>query len=184
VLQVNLRRAQMLRFFARRGPAVVALDACGGSHHWARKLKAPGRDVRLIPPQYVKPYVKRGKNDCNDAEAICEAAGRPGTRFVLVQDRGPAGAGAGAESTPDAGRSAHATGQHDASALAAGFAAAQAAGEMASGPDPALLAVAVMVFIMGQMHLSTLAPQLVGDAAWRAFVEERVAALLGLRRRD
>lgn len=68
----------------------------------------------------------------------------------------------------------------DAGAMAAGFAAAQAAGEMASGPDPALLAVAVLVFVMGQMHLDTLAPQLVGDAAWRAFVEELVATLLGL----
>jgi AcrR family transcriptional regulator len=72
----------------------------------------------------------------------------------------------------------------DASAMAAGFAAAQAAGAMASDPDPALLAVAVLVFIMGQMHLGTLAPQLVGNAAWRAFVEERVACLLGLHRRS
>jgi len=68
----------------------------------------------------------------------------------------------------------------DLGAMAAGFAAAQSAGEIAPGPDPALLAVAVMVFIMGQMHLGTLAPQLIGDAAWRAFVEELVAALLGL----
>jgi transposase len=85
VLRVNLRRAQLLRFFAKRSATVVALEACGGSHHWARKLKAQGHDVRLIPPQYVKPYVKRGKNDRNDAEAICEAAGRPGMRFVLVK---------------------------------------------------------------------------------------------------
>jgi AcrR family transcriptional regulator len=72
----------------------------------------------------------------------------------------------------------------DTGAMATGFAAAQAAGKMAPGPDPELLAVAVMVFIMGQMHLGTLAPHLVGDAAWRAFVEERVAVLLGLRRTD
>jgi transposase len=63
----------------------VALEACGSSHHWARKLAALGHTVRLIPPQYVKPYVKRGKNDQVDAEAICEAAGRPGMRFVAVK---------------------------------------------------------------------------------------------------
>lgn len=72
----------------------------------------------------------------------------------------------------------------DSGAMAAGFAAAQAAGQMASGRDPALLAVAVLVFIMGQMHLDTLAPQLVGDATWQAFVEELVAGLVGLRGRS
>jgi transposase len=85
VLRVNLRRAQMISFFRRRPPIEVALEACGGSHHWARKLIALGHDVRLIPPQYVKPFVKRAKNDRNDAEAICEAAGRPGMRFVLAK---------------------------------------------------------------------------------------------------
>jgi transposase len=85
VLRVNLRRAQMLPFFKKRPRTEVALEACGSAHHWARKLTALGHDVRLIPPQYVKPYVKRGKNDRNDAEAICEAAGRPGMRFVLTK---------------------------------------------------------------------------------------------------
>ncbi|HUB14637.1 MAG TPA: IS110 family transposase [Acetobacteraceae bacterium] len=85
VLRVNLRRAQVIGFFRKRAATVVAMEACGGSHHWARKLSALGHDVRLIPPQYVKPYVKRGKNDRNDAEAICEAAGRPGMRFVLAK---------------------------------------------------------------------------------------------------
>ena len=85
VLRVNLRRAQVIGFFRKRAPTVVAMEACGGSHHWARKLTALGHEVRLIPPQYVKPYVKRGKNDRNDAEAICEAAGRPGMRFVLAK---------------------------------------------------------------------------------------------------
>ena len=66
-------------------PTEIAMEACGGSHHWARKLSALGHEVRLIPPQYVKPYVKRGKNDRNDAEAICEAGGRPGMRFVPVK---------------------------------------------------------------------------------------------------
>jgi transposase len=85
VLRVNLRRAQMLPFFKKRPRTEIAMEACGSAHHWARKLMALGHDVRLIPPQYVKPYVKRGKNDRNDAEAICEAAGRPGMRFVLTK---------------------------------------------------------------------------------------------------
>jgi transposase len=85
VLRVNLRRARMLSFFRHRPRTVVALEACGGTHHWARQLLALGHDVRLIPPQYVKPYVMRGKNDRNDAAAICEAAGRPGMRFVLAK---------------------------------------------------------------------------------------------------
>ena len=85
LLRVNLRRPQLLGFFKRHAPTVVAMEACGGSHHWARKLQTLGHEVRLIPPQYVKPYLKRGKNDRNDAEAICEAAGRPGMRFVLAK---------------------------------------------------------------------------------------------------
>ena len=85
VLRVELRRAGVIRFFSKRARTVVAMEACGGSHHWARKLSALGHDVRLIPPQYVKPYVKRGKNDRNDAAAICEAAGRPDMRFVMAK---------------------------------------------------------------------------------------------------
>jgi transposase len=85
VLRVNLRRAQMIPFFKKQPPTEVAMEACGSSHHWARKLTALGHNVRLIPPQYVKPFVKRAKNDRNDAEAICEAAGRPGMRCVLVK---------------------------------------------------------------------------------------------------
>jgi transposase len=85
VLRINLRRAQLLAFFKKRPRTEVALEACGSAHHWARKLTALGHDVRLIPPQYVKPYVKRAKNDRNDAAAICEAAGRPGMRFVLAK---------------------------------------------------------------------------------------------------
>jgi transposase len=82
VLRLNLRRAQMIPFFKKHQPTEIAMEACATSHHWARKLTALGHDVRLIPPQYVKPFVKRSKNDRNDAEAICEAAGRPGMRFV------------------------------------------------------------------------------------------------------
>jgi transposase len=85
VLRVNLRRAQMLPFFKKHLAAEVAMEACASSHHWARKLTALGHNVRLIAPQYVKPFVKRAKNDRNDAEAICEAAGRPGMRFVLAK---------------------------------------------------------------------------------------------------
>jgi hypothetical protein len=85
VLRINLRRAQMISFFRKLPPTVIALEACGGSHYWARELTALGHTVRLIPPQYVKPYVKRGKNDRNDAEAICEAAGRPVDRSALEQ---------------------------------------------------------------------------------------------------
>jgi transposase len=85
VLRVNLRRAQILPFFKKRPRTQIAMEACGSAHHWARKLTALGHDVRLIPPQYIKPYVKRGKNDRNDAAAICEAAGRPGMRFVLAK---------------------------------------------------------------------------------------------------
>jgi transposase len=85
VLRVNLRRAQVLSFFRKRSRTEIAMEACSGSHHWARKFTALGHDVRLIPPQYVKPYVKRAKNDRNDAAAICEAAGRPGMHFVLAK---------------------------------------------------------------------------------------------------
>jgi len=85
VLRINLRRAQMISFFRKLPPIEIAMEACGGAHHWARELIALGHEVRLIPPQYVKPYVKRGKNDRNDAEAICEAAGRPGMHFVPVK---------------------------------------------------------------------------------------------------
>ena len=85
VLRINLRRAQLTSFFAKLPPTEIAMEACGGAHHWARELTALGHEVRLIPPQYVKPYVKRSKNDRNDAEAICEAAGRPGMHFVPVK---------------------------------------------------------------------------------------------------
>ena len=85
ILRTNLRRAQLIPFFKKLPPTDIALEACGGSHYWARELTILGHMVRLIPPQYVKPFVKRGKNDRNDAEAICEAAGRPGMHFVPVK---------------------------------------------------------------------------------------------------
>jgi transposase len=85
VLRKTLRRADVERFFAALAPALIGLEACGASHHWARVLRGLGHEVRLLPPQYVKPYVKRGKNDAADAEAICEAMSRPGMRFVPVR---------------------------------------------------------------------------------------------------
>ncbi len=85
VIQRDLRRHQFEAFFAKLPPLEVAMEACGGAHHWARQLAAHGHQVRLIPPQYVKPFVKRGKTDRADAEAISEAAARPGMRFVPVK---------------------------------------------------------------------------------------------------
>lgn len=85
VLRRQLSRAAMEAFFAKLPPTLVALEACGASHHWARTLAAMGHEVRLIAPQLAKPYVKRGKNDAADAEALCEAAGRPTMRFVPVK---------------------------------------------------------------------------------------------------
>ena len=85
VLRRNIRRTDLEAFFTKLPPTVVALEACGGSHHWGRRLASLGHTVRLIPPQYVKPFVRRGKNDRNDAEAICEAASRPGMPSVPVK---------------------------------------------------------------------------------------------------
>src|SRR5215217_5760938 len=79
----KLRRAQVLSFFATQPRCTVAMEACGSAHHWAREIGRLGHGVRLIPPAYVKPFVKRQKNDAADAEAICEAAQRPTMRFVL-----------------------------------------------------------------------------------------------------
>jgi transposase len=81
----QLRRAQMLPFFANVAPCRVAMEACGSSHYWARKLQAFGHSVQLIPPQYVKPFVKRNKNDAADAEAICEAMARPNMPSVPIK---------------------------------------------------------------------------------------------------
>ena len=80
-----LRRSQVLTFFERLSPCLVGIEACGTSHYWAREISALGHQVRLIPPAYVKPYVKRGKSDAADAEAICEAVGRPTMRFVEIK---------------------------------------------------------------------------------------------------
>lgn len=85
VFSKALPRGRVLEFFDRVEPCIVALEACAGAHHWSRELSRLGHDVRLIAPQYVKPYVKRQKNDANDAEAIAEAASRPTMRFVAAK---------------------------------------------------------------------------------------------------
>lgn len=85
VLRKRLSRGRVERFFAALPPAVVGMEACGGAHHWARVLQGLGHEVRLLPPAYVKPYVKRNKTDGRDAEAICEAMQRPSMRFVAVK---------------------------------------------------------------------------------------------------
>jgi transposase len=85
VLRENLSRVRFEKFVTTLAPTEVVLEACGSSHHWGRFLQRLGHRVRLIPPQYVKPFVKRGKNDRNDAEAICEAASRPTMRSVPVK---------------------------------------------------------------------------------------------------
>jgi transposase len=85
VVRKRLTRGQMLRFFVQVEPTLIGMEACGGSHYWARELSKLGHTVKLIPPQYVKPYVATNKNDANDAEGICEALSRPKMRFVPVK---------------------------------------------------------------------------------------------------
>lgn len=85
VLRRKLRRREMVEFFEKLPATVVAIEACGASHHWARLLGSFGHEVKLIPPQLAKPYVRRGKNDAADAEALCEAMSRPTMRFVPVK---------------------------------------------------------------------------------------------------
>lgn len=84
-LKKRLRRGQLLTFMQNLPPCLVAMEACGGAHYWARKFQSYGHTVKLIAPQYVKPYVKTNKNDYNDAEAINEAVGRPTMRFVGIK---------------------------------------------------------------------------------------------------
>ena len=85
VLRKALRRGQKRPLFSKPTPCLIGIEACGTSHHWARELMRLGHDVRLMPPAYVKPYVKRGKTDACDAQAICEAVTRPTMRFVAVK---------------------------------------------------------------------------------------------------
>jgi transposase len=82
VLEKRVKRDNLLNFFVNLKPCIVGMEACGGSHHWARELEKLGHTAKQMPPQYVKPYVKTNKNDRNDAEAICEAVTRPNMHFV------------------------------------------------------------------------------------------------------
>jgi transposase len=86
VLRKQLKRDQFIAFFANLSPCLIGMEACGGAHHWARKLQALGHTVKLMAPQFVKPYVKSNKNDVADAEAICEAVTRPTMRFVPIKN--------------------------------------------------------------------------------------------------
>jgi transposase len=88
VLRRQMRRSEMIRYFEKLPPALVAIEACGCSHHWSRVLQSFGDEVKLIPPQYVKPYVKRGKNDAADAEALCVSIGMEPGPPIGVQ-KGP-----------------------------------------------------------------------------------------------
>jgi Transposase len=85
VVERELRRRQLLPFVAQLRPCLVGMEACGGAHYWAREIAKRGHEVRLMSPRFVRPYVKSNKNDARDAEAICEAVGRPSMRFVAVK---------------------------------------------------------------------------------------------------
>jgi transposase len=85
VTKRQLKRKGVIAFFAQLPPCVIGMEACGSAHYWARELRKLGHTVKLMPPKYVKAYVKRGKNDAADAEAICEAVTRPSMRFVAVK---------------------------------------------------------------------------------------------------
>ncbi len=86
VIKKQLRRNQLAEFFVNLPPCLIGMEACGGAHHWARKLQGFGHTVKLMAPQFVKPYVKTNKNDAADAEAICEAVARPNMRFVPIKN--------------------------------------------------------------------------------------------------
>lgn len=88
VMKKQLKRAQVIPFFANLQPCLIGMEACASAHFWARKLEALGHTVKLMAPQFVKPYVKSNKNDAADAEAICEAVGRPNMRFVAIKSAG------------------------------------------------------------------------------------------------
>ena len=85
VIRRQLKRRYVMTFFQKLPPCLVGIEACASSHHWSRELQAIGHSVRLMPAAYVKPYVKRHKNDATDAEAICEAVTRPNMRFVATK---------------------------------------------------------------------------------------------------
>jgi transposase len=85
MLRRRLSRHELVSYFAKMSPCLIGMEACSAAHHWVRELSRVGHSVRLIPPQYVKPYVKKNKTDAADAEAICEAVARPNMRYVPVK---------------------------------------------------------------------------------------------------
>jgi transposase len=87
LIRKRISRAKMLEFFANLKPCLVGIEACPAAHHWGRELQALGHTVKLMPPSYVKAYLKRSKNDANDAAAICEAVTRPTMRFVPIKTK-------------------------------------------------------------------------------------------------
>ena len=87
VIRKRVSRTKVLEFFGNLSPCLVGIEACPSAHHWSRELQALGHTVRLMPPSYVKAYLKRSKNDANDAAAICEAVTRPSMRFVPVKTK-------------------------------------------------------------------------------------------------
>jgi transposase len=87
IIRRQLKRRYVLSFFQKLPPCLIGIEACASSHHWSRELQALGHTVRLMPPAYVRPYVKRQKNDAADAEAICEAVTRANMRFVATDAR-------------------------------------------------------------------------------------------------
>ena len=91
IVRRQLKRRYVLTFFQKLSPCLVGIEACASAHHWSRELQALGHTVRLMPPAYVKPYVKRQKNDATDAEAICEAVTRANMRFVPTKTSEPSG---------------------------------------------------------------------------------------------
>ena len=113
LLRKQLKRKDVAGFFANLEPCLIGMEACGSAHYWGRTLSGLGHTVRLIAPQFVKPYVKTNKSDRNDAEAICEAVGRPSMRFVPIKSaRDASGAGC-APSSARVCEGAHGAGQPD-----------------------------------------------------------------------
>jgi len=113
VVRKTMRRAQVLRFFERLDRCLVGIEACGTSHYWAREISKFGHQVRLMPPAYVKPYVKRGKTDASDAEAICEAVTRPTMRYVAIKSCEQQAALTVPSDAGPLGQATHATREHD-----------------------------------------------------------------------
>lgn len=106
ILRKQLTRREMIRFFEKLPPTIVGIEACGSSHHWARLLGSLGHKVKLIAPQLAEPYVKRGKNDAADAEALCGAMSRPTMRFVPAKSANNRRLSCSLECAPGSSRSA------------------------------------------------------------------------------